>query len=307
MSKYVYIMGRGHSGSTVLDCLLDNVEGVQGVGETVVGLKKGFCADGDEGRERKVAAFWNRVNEVCEDETDMEWAEVVEAYREQAHPAKFPKTLLADQETEFIARTVRSVRRVYESVLQVSGADIVVDSSKEVTRALLIAKHFEEGFIIHLVRDPIKVLASDLDRIVNKGKFRFLRKSYDTEGREYLFAFLTCVNWMVGNLLCEVVKLYCGDRCMTVRYEDLRRKPGRTLERIGDRLGIDVAGVVENTERRVPMSTGIGLNGNRMRRGSCEFVFDPGSSQREWPSGYEKMCRLVTYPLLKKYGYIGNS
>lgn len=305
MSKYVYITGRGHSGSTVLDCLLDNVEGVQGVGETVVGLKKKFCAGGDGGRERKVAAFWNRVKEVCENEADVDWAEIVDAYREQAHPAKLPKTLLADRETELIARTVRSVRRVYESVRQVSGAETIVDSSKEVVRALLIAKHLEDGFIIHLVRDPIEVLASDLDRIVNKGKFRFLRKSYDTEGREYFFAFLTCVNWVVGNMLCEVVKLYCGDRCMTVRYEDLRREPGRTLERIGDRLGIDVGKVVENVEQRVPMSTGIGLNGNRMRRGSREFVFDPGPSQREWPSRYERMCRLVTYPLRRKYGYVG--
>jgi len=305
MSKYVYIMGRGHSGSTVLDCLLDNVEGVQGVGETVVGLEEKFCADEDGEREQKVAAFWNRVKEVCENEADVDWAEVVSTYREQAHPNKFLRTLLADQENEFIARTVRSVRRVYESVLQVSDAETLVDSSKEVTRALLIAKHLEEGFIIHLVRDPIKVLASDLDRIVNKGKFRFLRASYDTEGREYLFAFLTCVNWVVGNLLCKVVKLYCGERCMTVRYEDLRREPGRTLERIGDRLGVDVTEVVENIERRVPMNTGIGLNGNRMRRGSCEFVFDPGPSQREWPTGYERMCRFVTYPLRRKYGYVG--
>lgn len=297
-------MGRGHSGSTVLDCLLDNVKGVQGVGETVVGLEKEFHPGTEGERMQKVAAFWNRVKAVCEDESDMNWEGVVNVYREQAHPAKFPKTLLAGEETEFITRAVRSVRRVYESVRRVSGADIVVDSSKEVTRALLIARHLDEGFIIHLVRDPIKVLSSDLDRIVKRGKFRFLRKSYDTEGREYLFAFLTCLNWVIGNVLCEVVKSYCGDRCMTVRYEDLRREPSSILERIGDRLEVDVTEVVENVEQRTPMSTGIGLNGNRMRRESREFIFDPSLSQREWPSGYEKMCKLVTHPLRKKYGYV---
>lgn len=278
MSKYVYIMGRGHSGSTVLDCLLDNVKGVQGVGETVVGLEEEFRSGTEEERMQKVASFWNRVKAVCEDEADVNWGEVVDAYRGQAHPAKFPKTLLAGEETEFVTRSVRSVRRVYESVRRVSGADIIVDSSKEVSRALLIAKHLDEGFIIHLVRDPIKVLSSDLDRIVNKGKFRFMRRRYDTAGREYLFAFLSCVSWVIGNVLCEVVKSYCGDRYMTVRYEDLQRAPDSVLERIGDRLDVDVTEVVENVEQRVPLSTGIGLKGNRMRRESREFIFDPSLS-----------------------------
>ncbi len=89
-------MGRGHSGSTVLDCLLENVKDVQGVRETVVGLKKKFCADEDGERERKVAAFWSQVKEVSEDKAEADWAEVVEAYREQVHPTKFPQTLLAD-------------------------------------------------------------------------------------------------------------------------------------------------------------------------------------------------------------------
>ncbi len=200
---------------------------------------------------------------------------------------------------------MRSVRSVYGSVQKVSGAENIVDSSKEVACGLLIAKHLEQGFIIHLLRDPIEVLASDLDRIVNRGKFRFLRKSYDTEGREYFFVFLTCVNWVVGNLLCEVAKLYCGDRGMTVKYEDIRREPGRTLWRIGDRLGIDVGKVVENIEQRVPMSTGIGLNGNRTWRENLEFVFDISPGQRELLGMYEMMCKILTYPLRKKYGYSG--
>ena len=304
MNKYVYITGRGHSGTTVLDCLLDNADGAQGVGETVVGLEKDFYPEEDGRREKKVATFWNRVKEVCEDESEMEWGEIVDAYRGQAHISKFPKTLLSGEESEFIARSVSSVRNVYESVRKVSGEDVVIDSSKEVTRALLIAKYLDEGFLIHLVRDPVKVMSSDLDRIVNKGRFRFMRKSYDTEGAEPLFALLTCINWVVGNLLCELAKSYCKNRCMTVRYEDLRKETGRTLREIGDRLKIDVEGVVEYVEKQEPMSTGIGLSGNRMRRGNLKFVFNRSRSKREWPDKYEKMCKFLTYPLRKKYGYV---
>ncbi len=265
MIKYVYIMGRGHSGSTVLDCLLDNAEGVQGVGETVVGLEREFHSKGKRERGKKVATFWNRVRDVCEDGFGKEWGDTVDTYRRQAHISKFPRTLLS--EGEHVATAVNAVRSVYESVRKVSGKEIIVDSSKEVTRALLIAKYIDEGFFIHLVRDPVKVLSSDLDRIVDKGTFRFLRNSYDTEGKEYAFALLTCLNWVVGNLLCELVKSYCGGRCMTVRHENLRGEPGPTLRRIGAKLGVNVEQVVDRVEKQEAMSTGVGLSGNRMRRG----------------------------------------
>ena len=90
---------------------------------------------------------------------------------------------------------------------------------------------------------------------------------------------------------------------MTVRYEDLRTEPGSTLRRIGTELGVNVEQVVDRIENQEAMSTGVGLSGNRMRRGTLEFVFDMSPSPKEGPIKYEKTCELVTYPLRKKYGY----
>jgi hypothetical protein len=57
---YVYIMGRPHSGTTVLDCLLDNIDGIQGCGEPVVGLPR--LSETDDGSLPQGSfPLWDRV------------------------------------------------------------------------------------------------------------------------------------------------------------------------------------------------------------------------------------------------------
>ena len=303
VNRYVYIVGRGRIGSTVLDCLLDNVEGVQGMGETVVGLSKDLDALGVGQRGERVASFWRYVREEIQHRDGQRaWSETVEAYTDQAHPSRFLYTLFADRNDEYIQRTLLAVETVYEAVREVSGAEVVVDSSKEVTRGLLLAKHLEDCHLIHLVRNPLSVLSSNLRKMREKGAFRFLRKKWNPEGKESLFAGLTCVNWTVGNLLCEVLKRYT-DEVTTIRLEDLQDAPADTLRTVGRRIGVDVEDVVQKVEMGKTMSTGVGLRGNRMRRQSPEFVFEPSPSARAMPVSYRALCRALTYPVRTLYGY----
>lgn len=303
VTRSVYIVGRGRSGSTVLDCLLDNVEGVQGMGETVVGLSEDLDALGAGQRGERVVSFWSRVREQIRQEGgDRAWSETVEAYTDQAHLSRFLYTLFADRKDAYIQRTLRAVGTVYEAVREVSGAEVVVDSSKEVTRGLLLAKHVEDCHLIHLVRNPLSVLSSNLRKMRKKGAFRFLRKQWNPEGKELLFVGLTCVNWTVGNLLCEVLKR-CTDEVTTIRLEDLKDAPADTLRLVGSRIGVNVEDVVQKMEEGEAMSTGVGLRGNRMRRRSTEFVFEPSSSDRKVPASYRMMCRAMTFPLRSLYGY----
>lgn len=302
-TRYVYVVGRGRSGSTVLDCILDNVEGVQGMGETVVGLSEDLDALGAGQRGERVASFWRRVRRRIQHRRGEEgWSKTIDAYTDQAHPSRFLYTLFSDASDEYIQRTLRSVEDVYEAVRDVSGAEVVVDSSKEVTRGVLLARHLEGCHLIHLVRNPLSVLASNLRKMEAKGEFRFLRRNWDSDGKEFFFVILTCMNWMVGNLLCEVLKRHT-DEVTTVRLEDLKDAPAETLRIIGRRIGVDVEEVVRKVENGVPMSTGIGLRGNRMRRSNTEFVFDPSDSTRELPVSYSILCRAITSPLRVLYGY----
>jgi hypothetical protein len=305
MKSVIYIMGRGHSGSTVLDCLLDNAPGVQGIGESVVGLTEEFRPSLTHQREQRKTKFWNEVRASVEAQrNDTAWEETVEAYKSQAHISNFFKTLKDGCTAGTNPATIQAIRRIYNSVKEVSGERVIVDSSKEITRGLLMAKCVEEAVVIHLVRDPRSVLASDMERIYKKGKFRFLRKSYDTNRAKPLFALLTCLNWVIGNTLCEIVKAKYPEKTITVRYESLKSDPEGTLERIASEVPIDFDGVYRKIENEVPMSTGIGLSGNRMRRGNDEFVFETGRRNRELPYFYKKFCSLITYPLRKTYGYV---
>jgi hypothetical protein len=287
----------------VLDCILDNVEGVQGMGETVVGLSEDLDALGAGQRGEQVGSFWRRVRRrIQHRKGEGSWPATIDAYTDQAHPSRFLYTLFSDVSDEYVQRTLRSVKDVYETVRDVSGAEVVIDSSKEVTRGLLLARHLDGCHLIHLVRNPLSVLASNLRKMETKGEFRFLRRSWDSDGKELFFVLLTCVNWMVGNLLCEALKRHT-DEVTTIRLEDLKEAPAETLRIIGGQIGVDVEDVVRKVENGIPMSTGVGLRGNRMRRSSTEFVFDPSDSIRELPVSYGVLCRAITSPLRVLYGY----
>ena len=59
---YVYIMGRGHSGSTILDIILGSSAAVESLGELVSGL--GRCAAGEQcscGSPMRECVFWCEV------------------------------------------------------------------------------------------------------------------------------------------------------------------------------------------------------------------------------------------------------
>ncbi len=294
-------MGRGHSGSTVLDCLLNGTPGVCGIGEAAVGLTKDLNSLGAGVREDEVTQFWNsvksEVNRRCHS-----WPQVVHDFRRQAHLRNFLPTLFRDESSKYIQRAIQSVTCLYDSVRAVSGSEVVVDSSKEVTRALLLAKHFENAHIIHLVRYPHSVFSSDFDRIENLGKYRFLRRNFDTTRKKPLFAVLTMCSWVGGSCLAEIVKCFT-QQVTLLRFEDLREYPIRTLNRLEAEVGISFAETKEKLRYDQSFSTGIGLRGNRMRRENQEFHFRTGASLSSLDAPYNFLATVLTGLLTKIYGY----
>jgi len=299
---FIYIMGRGHSGSTILDLLLGNASQVQSVGEFISGVDRydALCACGQRFRE---CDFWKRVRREFEERTKIPWDEAAAFLKKQAHVKRFVATLLSRSRRADVAKLRMISDALSEAITRVSGKPYVLDSSKESTRALFLARHVPEAKIIHLVRHPERVLASHYWRIERGEGFRFLRRTHTGTRWAPLFLTVAAIAWVVGNLIGEVVRLIAGSRVLLVRYEDLCKQPRQELSKIGEFLEVDLSGVIRKIEGGEPLAVRHSLAGNRIRR-QDEVRFNPTvGGQRRLPSKYALLVKAVCWPLMLRYGY----
>jgi Sulfotransferase family len=299
---YVYVMGRGHSGSTILDVLLGNAAAIQSVGELVSGVANPHhvCSCGATLAD---CPFWSRVRAVVETAGMDYWA-LARATRVQAHVGRLAAVALARPGANpDLDQLARSTTVLADAIREVTGKPHVLDSGKEPTRALFLLKFVPEARIIHLVRDPQGVLASHYRRITNGEEVRFLRRRYRAKRLVPLFLLLEAMTWTVGNLICEAIALTAPDRVLRVRYEELRDRPVETVTRLGTELGVSLDGVAERLARDEGFAVGHNLGGNDIR---LEGVvrFDQRRERRYGASpGWISAVLLLCWPLMPRYGY----
>ena len=126
--------------------------------------------------------------------------------------------------------------RLMDEVERVTGAEVLVDSSKTLMRFARMAalRPGRDLRMIHLVRDPRGF-------VLSRSKSRAVPTSRGEPGRtrqqHAAFAF---VDWVVQNVFVAVYgRLQRRGRYMVVAYEDLVAEPAATLERICAFLGLD--------------------------------------------------------------------
>ncbi len=301
--RWVYVMGRGHSGSTVLDALLAQAPGFVGTGELMSGLTR----YGDRcscGATLRACPFWRGVRARFEAQTGRPWAALATATQAQGHVRRFPATLLARPDAPPVRRLRRLTQAVGVALTAEAEAAGVIDSSKEVTRALFLARFVPGVRFVHLVRHPHDVLASHRQRVRGGTGFRFLRRTYRSPALEPAFLALAAANWLAGNALAEVVRRVAPPgRVLRVRFEDLCAAPRATLARLGAFLEADLDAVADAVEAGAALPLGHVASGNRMRlRGA--FRFDPARrSARPLPRAYRRLATALTWPLMRPYGY----
>jgi len=202
----LYIMGRGHSGSTVLDALLGNAEDLESVGELVSGLeRKGeVCSCGTPFHK---CEFWSEVRKDFEQQSNLSLEEGAYLLKRQAHVARWFETFLARPNSSEVQALTEVNQTIVEAVLQVAGKKCMVDSSKEHTRALFLLRFLPNAKIIYLVRNPEGILSSDLFRIKSGSRYKFLRRKFSGKRIVPFFMMLSCMNWVVGNFIAEITSV----------------------------------------------------------------------------------------------------
>jgi hypothetical protein len=299
--KLVYIMGRGHSGSSVLDAMLGNARTIESVGELTSGIlrKTEICSCQ---KHISKCDYWANVKQTII-ASGLSWQEDLGKMVSQAHIKRFFKTLFAKTNEPWVKDLKHINQKVSAAITAVSEKPIMLDSSKEFTRAVFLARFMPESKIIHLVRNPISVLASDLYRIENGTGIRFLRKNIKGKGLAPLLLLLRIISWVIGNLLGELVSLFAPARVLRVRYEDLIANPSYEFKRLESFCNIDLSYLIKAVESKQSLVVGHNIGGNQMRN-EGSFVFNPrAGNKRHLPFGYQLLTRFFSWPLMLRYGY----
>ena len=300
---YLYIMGRGYSGSTILDILLGGSTRIESVGELISGLSQIDRAVCSCGAPIPECPFWREVRRRTEAE-GVDWDEACRTSGMQRRASSLLwrawRARRDDPDEKRLARITAALQR---AITATAGKEHLLDSSKTPARALFLLRHLPEARIIHLVRDPRSVMQSYLWRL-EPGNVGFLlygrRRSW---GRVVPLALASGI-WTVGNLMCELIARLHPGRVVRVRYEDLRARPEAVLVELGRSFDLDLDDVVGRLERGESFPVGHNLGGNRIRQEGA-VRFDPGKTSRraDPPRWLKALTVLLCWPLMLRYGY----
>lgn len=226
MMKVVFILGSGHSGSTLLDLLLDSHSKILGVGELV-------SQDYDPTND----TFWRdvipsgRLFDITRSKKDFFLGR--KQYR-------YTKSGDVVDKGEYRGRIIS----LLQSAAAKKGARVIVDSSKNPDYMELLATSSTiDPMMIHIVRDGRGVFAS------------YLRKYPE----QFWFS---CTRWFLMNLKVELLRRRLRVPYLYVRYEELVAHPQRVLEKILRQAELTFEPAMLNF-RAVPHHQ---ISGNRMKR-----------------------------------------
>lgn len=307
LGMLIYIMGRPHSGSTILDIVLGNSAAIESVGELISGLE--FAARGHRcacGERMLDCPYWARVRAAFEARAKGEagWAAATSACVAQAHVRSLLRTLLAPARSGRLAFVGAASARLGQAVSAVSGKPHVLDSSKEPTRGLMLLRSCPEARVIHLVRDPRRAVGSHYWRFKQHGGyFHFLRHKYYAPRLMVPFMLVAAASWTIGNLICELGRRFAPRRSIRVRYEDLCDQPTAELQRIGRAFNLPLDDLLAKLERGDALPIGHNVGGNEIRNdGRVTFRPERGKAHG-LPRWLELLTFAVCWPLMLAYGY----
>ena len=289
LPRLVYIAGYGRSGSTLLDIVLGDHPDLASVGalHNLPAWLEGDlpCACG---KPFSRCPFWSAVGEKAgpimlvtdEDQRAIEGRSAL------------VRRLWRGRDSQLDERYTRSQRALWSALRQVSGAEVVVDSSKSagetLGRPLALRRMLGlEVTIIHLARHPLGVLRS-----ISSGAGGSHRP-WRRRNPLYLVT-KTAFQWSFTNLSCLL--LYRGKNVVRVTLEEFLADPAEALGRVGATIGCDLSwqagGVVEGR----PFVPGHNLGGNRVKEQS-EVIVSRSVIERQTPRNvWECLYLVLTAP-----------
>jgi hypothetical protein len=300
--RVAYIGGLGRSGSTLLELCIGSLPGTCSIGEVVHLWERGL-RDNQHcgcGQAFHACPFWTAVGDAAFGGWERVAVDEVLRLKASVDRNRFVPRLLAPRSSGRIGPDLLAYTgyysAVYRAALQVSGAQVVVDSSKHVSLASCL-RHDEavDLRLVHAVRDSRGTTYSWSKEVV---------RPEVTDRVELMprYPARTAASlWMAHNGMLEALAA-TGVPRLLVRYEDFVTAPARTLRRVADHVGVEDAPVVEgDTVTLSPQHTVAG-NPMRFQTGPVRLRLDQ-AWRRRLPPWERRLATALTAPLLLRYGY----
>jgi hypothetical protein len=306
--KVLYVAGKGRSGSTLLASLLGQLPGFFNAGEVIHlwdwGLVRNYkCGCGLDLHE---CPTWHDVlgeADALLANADIPPLASARIDRDRAAVVRWPKTLQllrakpgSHPRWEQLDRYTLAVSAIYRAIARVTGARVIVDSSKVPFEPLPLGLvDGVEAYVTHAVRDPRAVVYS----------WQRARVWGDRGEDEYMPRFgasYTTASWLTRSLLVEVI----GRRrpVELVRYDDTARDPAAVLRHLADFVGEpagDLAFLTSGSATLAPTHT---VGGNPMRMTSGAIKIRPDDEWRTHIARRERMVSTaIALPLLHRYRF----
>lgn len=304
-TRVVYVGGAGRSGSTLLERLLAELPGVVGLGEVGHLWERGLqndelCACGLHFAQ---CPFWTEVGARAfggwsnvEPEHVLELKGRVDRQRRVLRSAaRSPGPELADDLEEY----GEYYRRIYDAARALTGAAVVVDSSKVAPTALALSHHEAIDLrVLHIVRDSRGVAYSWSKSVTRP----------ETEGREMmprLSAASSTWLWSAHNLEIQALR-YRRVPVLRLRYEDLVADPGPEVAAAWRALGLPGNAVLPLVgQTSIDLSGSHSVAGNPMRFYVGRTDLRPDTTWTEELSRRDRRTvTALTFPLLIWLGYL---
>lgn len=304
--KVLLIGGAGRTGSTLLERVIAQAPGVVSVGEIRHLWKRGVSEDQLCGCGRTFAEcdFWSRVMATAfpgESRPDpgrmLELRHVVDRVRRiPAQAIPWLRTRAYNKEYQ---EYTSHLRRLYDAIADVAQADLIVDSSKDVSYGYLLASMPEIDLrLLVLARDPRAVTYSWLRK---KSRPEIYWRKVEMEIKHPL---RTALDYDICYAFYEVLARRVA-HSIFLRYEDFIRDPWSTMDAIGEFASLPsiTASLVAN-DKSVWLNPyhSVAGNPNRFQTGSATLDLDD-VWEAAIPNGAFRASTLATLVFLLRNHY----
>ncbi len=302
-----FIGGFGRSGSTLLERVLAELPSVCSLGEVRHLWYRGV-ADNELcgcGRRFHDCEFWTAVGERAFGGWDAVDVGAVRRLSRLVDRMRHIPVALATGRLGAYHAAAREYAdyfaRVYQAAGEVSGASVVVDSSKNASTACALRTHDSIDLrVLHVVRDSRGVAHSWTKQIP--------RPEADTSSdRPYMDRYppwTAALLWDAHNAAFSALAR-SGTSVHQVFYERFLDDPVGCTRAIARFLGVDARGVTDFLTRetvRLGQTHQAAGNPMRFRQGELAFTADDGW-RTQMPSASRGVVAVLTWPLMARYGY----
>jgi hypothetical protein len=296
--KVLFVAGWGRSGSTLLDNLLGQIDGFFSTGEIRYIWERGVLGEWTCGcgRPVKECEVWSAVLAKIREEEPAPDAQTVVDWQKQVTRFRHTMSLLRlgshdVRDGSMVQSYVSLVGKLFSAVAEVTGARVIVDSSKRPSDAAILELVPNiELHVVQLVRDPRAVAYSWGKR----------QPGIDRHG-----VVESTAGWLAWNVASEAVRRKISGRSMLVRYEDFVKNPTATLRSIAELVSEDPESIplMQNGTFEVGGNHTVSGNPARFRMGSVEVSQDIHWIERLRPT-QKATATLIALPLLHRYRYL---